>query len=185
MGKKSRKKPPAPLPLPCNRCAKRVPATVARRCPKCELVVYCSKECQRAAWSGGHKVQCQPMKRADILKKAGCKSLHDAAVANDMATVRALAEAGADVEEVEEEHTCTTPIFGAARGGQLAVLVYLVEECSASLRHVDSEGGTVMHRAAYNGQLNIVRYVAKKAPELTDMPDENNGTPIMWASDKG
>ena len=70
MGKKSRKKQPAPLPLPCDQCAKRVPATVARRCPKCELVVYCSKECQLAAWSGGHKVQCQPMKRADILEKA-------------------------------------------------------------------------------------------------------------------
>ena len=55
MGKKSKKKAPTPLPLPCDHCAKRVAANVVRRCPKCELVVYCSKECQRAAWSGGHR----------------------------------------------------------------------------------------------------------------------------------
>ena len=186
MGKKSRKKPPAPLPLPCDHCAKRVPATVARRCPKCELVVYCSKECQRAAWSGGHREQCQPMKRADILKKAGHKSLGWAAARNDMAAVRALMEAGADVEEaVDEEHDCTTPVFDAAEGGQLVILVYLVEECGASLRHVANLGDTVMHQAAYNGHLDIVRYVAKKAPELIDMPNNVNITPIMWASGKG
>ena len=85
MGKKSRKKPPAPLPLPCDRCAKRVPANAVRRCPKCELVVYCSKECQRAAWSGGHREQCQPMKRADILEKAGYESLMHAAARGNMA----------------------------------------------------------------------------------------------------
>merc|ERR1712086_678911 len=98
MGKKSRKKQAAPLPLPCDRCAKKVPATVARRCPKCELVVYCSKECQRAAWSDGHRVQCQPMKHAEILKKTGFKSIHSAAALGGMAAVRALMEAGADVE---------------------------------------------------------------------------------------
>jgi hypothetical protein len=185
MGKKSRKKPPAPLPLPCDRCAKRVPATVARRCPKCELAVYCSKECQRAAWSGGHRGQCEVMKRADILEKAGHPSLYFAAGRGDMAAVRALNEAGADVEEVDEEHDCTTPIYGAAQGGHLAIMVYLVEECGASLRHVANLGFTVMHEAALPGRLDVVRYVAKKAPELIDMPDKKNVTPIMTAACHG
>jgi hypothetical protein len=182
MGKKSRKKPPAPLPLPCDRCAKKVPATVARRCPKCELVVYCSKECQRAAWSGGHKVQCQPMKRADILEKAGHESLMHAACRSDMTTVRALMEAGADVEEVDEEHNCTTPIYGAAQGGHLVIFVYLVEECGASLRHVTTMGGTVMHMAAHNGHLDVVRYLYNGAPELIDMPRNDDVTPIIEAA---
>ena len=164
MGKKSRKKPPAPLPLPCDRCSKKVPATVARRCPKCELAVYCSKECQLAAWSGGHRGQCQPMKRADILEKAGHVSLFHAAGRGDMAAVRALVEAGADVEEVEEEHGCVTPVFGAAVGGQLAMLVYLVEECGASLRHVDRLGGTVMHHAAYWASSTLCATWPRKRP---------------------
>ena len=65
------------------------------------------------------------------------------------------------------------------------MLVYLVEECGASLRHVANKGFTIMHGAAGNGHLDIVRYVAKKAPELIDMPANNNQTPIMSASAAG
>ena len=42
-----------------------------------------------------------------------------------------------------------------------------------------------MHAAALYGPLNIVRYVAKNAPELIDMPDKGNLTPIMAASAEG
>jgi len=59
--------------------------------------------------------------------------------------------------------------------GKLAALVYLVENCDASLRHVASDGDTIMQSAAYEGHLDIVRYVAKKAPELIDMPNKVNG----------
>ena len=90
------------------------------------------------------------MKRADILKKAGYNSLMLAALCGDMVAVRALMEAGADVEEVGDEHG-NTPVLCAAQTGQLAILVYLVEECGASLRHVVNGGITVMHGAAQAG----------------------------------
>ena len=28
------------------------------RCAKCKVIVYCSRECQVAAWKGGHKKLC-------------------------------------------------------------------------------------------------------------------------------
>ena len=43
----------------------------------------------------------------------------------------------------------------------------------------------VMHQAAQWGHLDIVRYVAKKAPELIDMPANGDYTPIMMASGEG
>ena len=125
-----------------------------------------------------------PQYMAGVLKTTGHKSLLHAAHYGDMAAVRALVETGADADEVEGEHD-RTPVFGAAAGGHLAVLVYLVEECGASLRHVDNGGATIMHFAAYNGHLDIVRYVAKQAPELIDMPANDNCTPIMEASFTG
>ena len=56
-----------------------------------------------------------------------------------------------------------------------------MEECGASLRHVNITGGTVMHQA----YLDIVRYVAKKAPALIDMPTNLNTSLIMAASGEG
>ena len=42
-----------------------------------------------------------------------------------------------------------------------------------------------MLRAACRDRLDIVRYVAKKAPELIDMPNQYNEAPIMLASGMG
>ena len=42
-----------------------------------------------------------------------------------------------------------------------------------------------MHSAAHYSHLDIVRYVAKQAPELIDMPNSYNATPIMSASSQG
>jgi hypothetical protein len=30
-----------------------------RTCQQCRLALYCSKDCQRAAWKGGHKAECK------------------------------------------------------------------------------------------------------------------------------
>lgn len=32
------------------------------RCAGCQLLRYCGKECQKAAWDAGHKLECKPMR---------------------------------------------------------------------------------------------------------------------------
>ena len=89
-------------------------------------------------------------------EETGHSCFTGAAYEGDMAVVLALVEAGADVEKRGEGGV---PVVGAVKGGQLAILVYLVEECGASLRHVDNYIGTILHQAAHFGHLDIVRYV--------------------------
>ena len=46
--------PPAPAPG-CGHCGN---ATAQLRCSGCGVVVYCNRECQKAAWKAGHKATC-------------------------------------------------------------------------------------------------------------------------------
>ena len=32
------------------------------RCTKCRRRIYCSKECQKAGWRGGHKQECERLR---------------------------------------------------------------------------------------------------------------------------
>ena len=32
------------------------------RCTKCRRRIYCSKECQKAGWKGGHKQECERLR---------------------------------------------------------------------------------------------------------------------------
>ena len=32
------------------------------RCTKCRRRIYCSKECQKAGWTGGHKQECKRLR---------------------------------------------------------------------------------------------------------------------------
>ncbi len=34
-----------------------------KRCPRCNCAFYCSRECQAAAWNGGHKAACKQIRR--------------------------------------------------------------------------------------------------------------------------
>ena len=34
-----------------------------RTCAKCRRVVYCSRACQKAAWKGGHKLECEELQQ--------------------------------------------------------------------------------------------------------------------------
>ena len=36
------------------------PLKPTKRCSKCSMKYYCSKECQKEDWIGGHKIQCCP-----------------------------------------------------------------------------------------------------------------------------
>ena len=49
-------------------CGQRIGASEAagaglRTCAKCRRVVYCSRTCQKAAWKGGHKQECEELQQ--------------------------------------------------------------------------------------------------------------------------
>ena len=49
-------------------CGQRIGASEAagaglRTCAKCRRVVYCSRACQKAAWKGGHKQECEELQQ--------------------------------------------------------------------------------------------------------------------------
>lgn len=44
----------------CYWCNKEIPDGQVKRCSRCRLTVYCSKECQTASWKTGHKANCTP-----------------------------------------------------------------------------------------------------------------------------
>lgn len=41
-----------------------------KRCMGCASVHYCSEECQRAGWEGGHRKECKRLKSAKAAKQA-------------------------------------------------------------------------------------------------------------------
>ena len=43
----------------CDECGERV---ALHKCSRCKRARYCSAECQREAWRGGHKAVCQATK---------------------------------------------------------------------------------------------------------------------------
>ena len=61
MGKKSKKKPPARPPVPCDRCSESVSAGDVKRCAKCGIARYCGRSCQVAHWPD-HKATCKAAK---------------------------------------------------------------------------------------------------------------------------
>ncbi|TFK69398.1 hypothetical protein BDN72DRAFT_878465 [Pluteus cervinus] len=52
---------------PCSNCGEVYPLSQLKRCARCHLDLYCSKECQRAHWKNGHKESCIPRPNVDSL----------------------------------------------------------------------------------------------------------------------
>ncbi|TFK69394.1 hypothetical protein BDN72DRAFT_840361 [Pluteus cervinus] len=44
----------------CYACGKTFPRSQLKRCARCFVARYCSRECQRSAWQEGHKLRCEP-----------------------------------------------------------------------------------------------------------------------------
>ena len=115
------------------------------------------------------------------LHETGHGSFYDAARAGDMAAVRDLVEAGFDVEHSFDSAAGKTAVFAAAYGCALDLVIYLVEECGASLTHVSKYGFTTLGWAAYGGDLDVVRYVATRT-HLLDVPNNYGQTPLVMGA---
>ncbi|KAI5835704.1 hypothetical protein K523DRAFT_260101 [Schizophyllum commune Tattone D] len=55
----------------------------AKRCGRCQMVMYCSRDCQKAHWKASHKQNCTPHPSVDITGRTkpapapGSKAWHD------------------------------------------------------------------------------------------------------------
>jgi hypothetical protein len=101
-----------------------------------------------------------------LLKKARNGTLDD---------VKAAIAAGADARHVGSEGL-TAVMQACGRHDDveaLTIVRYLVEECQASgiLRIVNEEGNTCLRYAAYNGSLELVRYLLEKVPSIVNTLD--------------
>ena len=80
--------------------------------------------------------------------------------------VKAAIEDGADAKHISSEGV-TAVMKACMRSGDeeaLAIVRYLVEECKAKsiLRVADDDGGICLHFAAFDGSLELVRYLLEK-----------------------
>ena len=57
----------------CSQCL--LPSENLKRCAQCKEVQYCSKQCQKKAWTSGHKVSCGKIALQEIPGQVKFKSL--------------------------------------------------------------------------------------------------------------
>lgn len=69
------------------------------------------------------------------------------------------------------------PIHWASDRGDLAMLRFLVEDCSADVNFQDNTGQTALHYAVSCGHEDISKYLVSKEAK-TNIPDEDGVTPI-------
>ena len=55
----------------------------------------------------------------------------------------------------------------------------------SAVNEIDSEGGTIFHKAAQNGWLDLIKYLVKKNPESVDITNNKGETALYLAAWKG
>jgi ankyrin repeat protein len=73
----------------------------------------------------------------------------------------------------------------AAKFAQMDVLRWLVEDGGASMHVVSSDGSTVWDWAVLGGNLDIIKYVAARAPDLVPRVNNYNCRAVPWAAAGG
>ena len=93
----------------------------------------------------------------------------DAAEEGDVATIRALAQAGADIEATEPDALGPAPGMTAmllAAGWGNVDVIYTLAELGANVEALTSYGQTAMMLAAGNGHVDVVRALARLGANL-------------------
>jgi ankyrin repeat protein len=62
---------------------------------------------------------------------------------------------------------------------------YLVEEKGADVKAVNKYSDTPLHRAAYNGKLDVVKYLVEEKGADVKVANKYNDTPLHWAAENG
>jgi hypothetical protein len=123
-------------------------------------------------------------KGADInqLDRAGHTALHLAVLNERVEVVRALLEAGAEVD-ITNQRFGFRPLHLSARKGNAGVSELLIRYGS-DLDAQSLRGKTALHLAATNGHLAVVKILLKYLARV-DICDSNNKTPLQYAEAHG
>jgi ankyrin repeat protein len=106
-------------------------------------------------------------------------SIHEAARAGDLATVRALVEKSPDLASVKDE-SGRTPLHVASASGHRDVVAYLLSK-GGEVDALDNRRGTPLHQAAEVGHDEVARLLLEsKAP--IEVQDADGYTPLARAS---
>ena len=97
--------------------------------------------------------------------------------------VRALMDAGADVNEASTEWPYGTPLYRAAREGHEAVVKALIE-AGADVNKADDDGKTPLYCAASNGHEAVVRALIDAGADVNKAEYEGK-TPLLVAASDG
>ena len=106
-------------------------------------------------------------------------SIHDAVKAGNLAQVQALVAKDASLLEARDEQR-RTPLHWAARGTNLAVLRWLVEQ-GADVGSLDGSGVAPLHSLASRGNLEGIRIVLARGADV-NVALPNKSTPLHQAA---
>ncbi len=120
--------------------------------------------------------------KAPFVAKSGETALHAAATAGQRDWVRDFVRVGANVNAVDG-NGCT-PIMVAALAGKMDVCKVLLEEGECELDHISKNGLQLIHILADAGKEDTLEIVLDLNPELVDVPNLHEETPLMLAVKK-
>ena len=114
-------------------------------------------------------------------KVGGYSRLHDAAIHNDVAKIKALLEGGASVDM--QAHDKRTPLHMAAQFGKMWATEALLT-AGASVEARAKNTWTPLHFAAYFGHEEVVEALIKVGASI-EAQDANERTPLDLAMQEG
>ena len=112
----------------------------------------------------------------------GLTELHGACISGNRATVMHLFEINSGFVNMKNKDG-STPVLLSPYSGSLEVVKYM--DTIGDITSVDDKGQNIMHHAALQGQLDIVRYLTNGHPELLFMKDIRGRTPLHVAGLSG
>ena len=114
----------------------------------------------------------------------GCTALDQVFMEGYLDVVRVLLAAGASVHTRNKKQQ--TPLYGAAEYGQAAVIRVLVHEGRARVEDKDVDGGTALHIACQNGQVEAVcaLLAARADVHARTKLQANPCTQRLWVGEK-
>ena len=146
------------------------------------LVVGCGESQQSAPTPESKPVEpvAEASQPEPTTAKAPDISIHEAAKAGDIKTVKQHLTAGADVNAKNEWGG--TPLHYATFGGHKEVVELLIAK-GADVNAKDGVGETPLHWASKEGNKEVVELLISKGADV-NAKDDVGDTPVDWADNK-